>query len=298
MIKYNRNYSAEIEYNGKSIFNFDRSGSNLDELTVNSFGDEWSKFSSFTDEEIKNAGDQYFDIVPEIIYKGKTVLDVGCGTGRWTKYIAPKAGWVDAIDPSDAVKSAAILLKGNKNVRISKVDVSGLPFDDNSFDFVFSLGVLHHIPDTNAAMQSCVSKLKEKGFFLVYLYYNLDNRGGIFRFLFKVSNFFRKIISKFPSRIKRVTCDVIAFFIYMPFIVVSRIVSFIGLKKLVKHIPLSYYRDKSIRIIRNDSLDRFGTPLEQRFSKKQIIRMMNNCGLGNIVVSNNEPFWHVIGQKL
>jgi hypothetical protein len=62
-------------------------------------------------------------------------------------------------------------------------------------------------------------------------------------------------------------------------------------------IPLSYYSNKSFNVIRNDSLDRFGTPLEQRFSKKQIEKMMQKAGLHDIKFSNNQPYWHVMGQK-
>jgi hypothetical protein len=68
-------------------------------------------------------------------------------------------------------------------------------------------------------------------------------------------------------------------------------------KKLGSKIPLSYYSNKSLNVIRNDALDRFGTPLEQRFSKKQIIQMMENSGLHDITFSNNEPYWHVVGRK-
>jgi hypothetical protein len=49
--------------------------------------------------------------------------------------------------------------------------------------------------------------------------------------------------------------------------------------------------------MKNDALDRFGTPLEQRFSKTEIVRMMECCGLKNIIVSEKEPYWHAIGQK-
>ena len=68
-------------------------------------------------------------------------------------------------------------------------------------------------------------------------------------------------------------------------------------EKLSNKIPLSYYSNKSFNVIRNDSLDRFGTPLEQRFSKKQIEKMMQKAGLYDIKFSNNQPYWHVMGQK-
>ena len=68
-------------------------------------------------------------------------------------------------------------------------------------------------------------------------------------------------------------------------------------KKWGDKIPLSYYRNKSFNVVRNDALDRFGTPLEQRFSKVQITSMMEKAGLSDIHFSKNQPYWHVIGRK-
>jgi SAM-dependent methyltransferase len=257
----------------------------------------WQKFNFFTEKEINNIGDQYFDIVPCEVYQDKLVLDVGCGTGRWTKYVSLKAGFVEAIDPSNAVFSAAHLLASNVNTRISRTSVDNIPFPDSSFDFVFSLGVLHHIPNTEAAMKKCVEKLKQGGYFLVYLYYSLDNRGPFFKLLFRLSNITRKAISKLPPGIKKGVCDVIAFLVYLPFVLLTRLCIAIGLKQLASKIPLSWYANKSLNVIRNDALDRFGTPLERRFSKKQIREMMVWCGLENIIFSEKEPYWHAIGRK-
>ena len=61
-------------------------------------------------------------------------------------------------------------------------------------------------------------------------------------------------------------------------------------------IPLSYYSNKSFNVIRNDALDRFGTPLEQRFSKVQI-EEIRESSLKDITFSEKEPYWHVIGRK-
>ena len=67
--------------------------------------------------------------------------------------------------------------------------------------------------------------------------------------------------------------------------------------KWAKLIPLSYYVGKSMNIIRNDALDRFGTPLEKRFSKETIRQMMNDCGLTDVVFSEKMPYWHALGKK-
>jgi hypothetical protein len=62
--------------------------------------------------------------------------------------------------------------------------------------------------------------------------------------------------------------------------------------------PLSAYNNKSFFVIRNDALDKFGTRLEQRFSKKQVQDMMKNSGLAEIVISPLTPFYHAIGKKI
>ena len=67
---------------------------------------------------------------------------------------------------------------------------------------------------------------------------------------------------------------------------------------MYRKIPLSYYVGKSLNVIRNDALDRFGTPLEQRFSKEEINQMMLKAGLNQIVFSNNQPFWHAVGKRV
>lgn len=282
----------------KEVFVFEDLGENIDMATVSSFGEEWAAFSYFSDSEIQKAGDQYFDIVKDEWIVGKNILDVGCGTGRWSKYLSDKANDIEAVDPSKAVFSAARLLQNNTNVRVAQAGVDTIPFEDNSFDFVFSLGVLHHIPNTEEAMKKCVKKLKPNGYFLVYLYYNFEQRGIFFRIIFLLSNLIRRIVSLLPSFFKKIACNLLAVFIYLPLINLSKIIETLGLKKLSNLIPLSYYKNHSLNIIFNDALDRFGTPLEQRFSRQEIKEMMIKSGLTDVVFSDSEPYWHAVGRKI
>lgn len=301
MINYNKRITNTLEFEGSQIPSFIRKqkDSNIDWKTVDSFGDEWTKFESFTDEEIEEIGNEYFDIVDdEMLNKTSVVLDIGCGTGRWTRYAAKRAGFIEAIDPSHAVYTATKLLQGISNIRVTQAEVSSLPFNEGSFDFVFSLGVLHHIPDTQQAMKDAVKMLKKDGYFLVYLYYDLDNRGMLFRSIFYLSNILRLIVNKLPQSLKAFACDILAFVLYLPLVSLSRLVKRLFPKRnWYRKIPLSSYTNKSFKVMRNDSLDRFGTPLEQRFTKKEIIEMMEQSGLKNITFSPKDPYWHAVGQK-
>ena len=300
MLHYNREPNHYIGIN-KNIPSFILGNEqNIDIKTVSSFGQEWARFSDFEDKEINAIAGEYFDIVSDKMLSGNSlVLDIGCGSGRWSKYLSSKVKFIEAIDPSEAVFSAQKMLANSSNVRITQAGVDAMPFPDNSFDFVLSLGVFHHLPDTQKAIDEAVRKLKVGGYFLLYLYYNLDNRNFLYKFLFHCSSLIRIFISNLPNHIKNFMCDLLAIFIYMPFIWLSRMVkmTFSGKSWYLK-IPLSYYIDKSFTVIRNDSLDRFGTPLEKRFSKKEIETMLRNSGLQEIKFSEHPPYWHSISKKV
>jgi SAM-dependent methyltransferase len=225
-------------------------------------------------------------------------MDVGCGTGRWTKYLLDKIGFMEAVDPSDAIYSADRLLADNTNVRLTQASTDNLPFKDETFDFAMSIGVLHHIPDTQKAMSDCVKKVKIGGHFYTYLYYDFENKSSLFKFVFQLSTIVRKIISSLPSSLKKIVCDGVAILVYMPFVLLGRFFNAIGLKKIGALIPLNFYQNQTFFVIRNDALDRFGTSLEQRFSRKAITEMMNKAGLENIVISDGMPYWHAVGKRV
>jgi ubiquinone/menaquinone biosynthesis C-methylase UbiE len=301
MIEYNQTPINVIKGVNREIAVFQTEGnatSNIDASVVASFGEEWTKFQSFNQADVTQIGELYFDILnDEIINKNTKAIDIGCGTGRWTKYLLDKIGFVEAVDPSNAIFSADRLLGDALNVRLSKASTDNLPFADESFDFGMSIGVLHHIPNTQKALTDCVKKIKVGGYFYIYLYYALDSRSLLFRFLFQLSSILRKIISSLPSSMKKILCDIIAITVYLPFVWLGKLFKSVGLKKFAARLPLKFYQDKSFFIIRNDALDRFGTSLEQRFTREQVLRMMQTAGLQEIEVSDGEPYWHAVGKR-
>jgi SAM-dependent methyltransferase len=286
----------ETKYREINIFN--TNGENIDKKVVGQFGDEWLKFYEYDDEVIEKVGKEYFNILNNEMVNAETyALDIGCGTGRWTKYLSKRVKFIEAVDPSDAVFAADKLLGDIANVRLSQASIETLPFADETFDFVMSVGVLHHIPDTQKALNDCVQKLKKGGYFYVYLYYNLERRGLFYRTLFRMSDLIRRIVSRLPGKIKLFVCDILAFFFYMPFILAGRLIKFLGFENLAKRVPLHIYQNRSLFMIRNDALDRFGTRLEQRFSTKQIMEMMENAGLTNIMIGPGFPYYHAVGRR-
>ena len=95
--------------------------------------------------------------------------------------------------------------------------------------------------------------------------------------------------------IKKFICNQIAYIIYFPLSKFAYYIEKLGFN--VENIPLSEYRHKPFYQSKNDALDRFGTKLEQRFSKSQIQEMLENTGFENIKFSNKPPYWCCVATK-
>ena len=108
--------------------------------------------------------------------------------------------------------------------------------------------------------------------------------------------FLTRTISALPATPRKVVCEGIAVTVYLPLVTVSRVVAPFS-PSLADTLPLGYYRDKSFRIMRNDALDRFGTPLEQRFSRSEIETMLVEAGMDQIHFSDRAPFWHCLSRR-
>ena len=300
-LAYNKKSIDKIQgpNNSIDVFTSLNNSENIDSDVVKAFGEEWSKFSVHNDESVRELRKEYFDIVNEtMVNKNTYMIDIGCGSGRWTDYFTDKAGFIEAIDPSDAVFAADNMLGKKDNVRITKASVDTIPWPDETFDFGMSIGVLHHIPNTKQALIDCVKKIKKGGYFFVYLYYRFDNRGIIFKSVFYLSNIFRLVISRMPGPLKKIVCDILAAIVYWPLSRFAGLLHTLNLHGLAKKIPLEPYYNKPFYNLRNDCLDRFGTKLEQRFLKSEIEEMMKAAGLTDIVFGEKSAFWHAVGRKL
>tara|TARA_B110001450_G_scaffold241417_1_gene250899 strand:+ start:1162 stop:1989 length:828 start_codon:yes stop_codon:yes gene_type:complete len=271
---------------------------NIDKATVDSFGDEWGRFNQadLSSKEAQEIFDQYFSIFPwQSLPQNAEGFDLGCGSGRWAKIMVKKVGHLHCIDPSNAIEVARESLLDASNVSFYKKSVDEFSLPMNSQDFGYSLGVLHHVPDTAGAVKECASLLKPGAPFLMYLYYALENKSFFYKLLWRCSDFLRKIICRLPSGLKHLITDLIAVIIYFPFAKGSLMIEKLGLN--VSSIPLSFYRNCSFYTMRTDSRDRFGTPLEQRFTKEEIYELMEDAGFKNIIFNSSEPRWCVVGIK-
>lgn len=277
----------------------DRQAANLDVQTVRGFGDEWSRFPQ--DQLAADVREQifsdYFSLFGWAALPPDAVgADIGCGSGRWAQVVAPRVGHLVLIDASpEAIGVAKANLKGVPNVSFLNASVGALPIDDASLDFAYSLGVLHHVPDTVAAIVAVAAKLKKGAPFLVYLYYAFDNRGFAYHALWRISDGIRHVVSRLPHSLRYWVSQTIAAFVYWPLARAALLLE--RLHMLPRGWPLAYYRDKPFYVLRTDALDRFGTRLEQRFTRDEIRSMLADAGFVDIRFSDRAPYWCAIGIK-
>lgn len=274
---------------------------NTHKNTVDGFGDEWERYDqmALSSAELQLLFERYFSIFPwDKLTASSVGFDMGCGSGRWARLVAPRVGKLVCIDPSSAINVAKSNLTQFNNCEFIHGGVGDRVLDTDSMDFGYSLGVLHHVPNTQEAIKECASFLKTGAPFLIYLYYKFDNRSKLFVMIWKCSELIRSLVSKLPHGFRYKTSVAIAAMVYFPLARTAKLLSRSGLPdSIVNRLPLSSYRDLSFYTMRTDALDRFGTQLEQRFTRAEITAMLDDAGFEDIRFSNETPFWCAVAIK-
>ena len=162
--------------------------------TAESFGWQWQHFVQ--GDELY--ADQFLGWIAPVrpeFFQDKVVLEGGCGKGRHTQLAA---GWgardVIGADLSEAVETAFTATLTLDNAHIVQADIYHLPFA-RVFDYAFSVGVLHHLPDPQAGFRSLASKVRAGGHLSAWVY-GAENNEWITRFI-------DPLREKFSSRIDR-----------------------------------------------------------------------------------------------
>ena len=267
------------------------------DAVIEGFGHEWARFDQarVAEEERTIAFDAYFEVFPwSDLPENASGFDLGCGSGRWAAQVAPRVGTLHCIDPSDAIEVARRNLSNHDNVEFHRRTAAALPFEPRSMDFGYSLGVLHHVEDTEGALRAAVRVLKPGAPLLVYLYYALDNRPPWFRGLWRASDVIRRVISRQPNVVRQVICDGLAGSLYFPLARGAALAERFHLN--VDNWPLAAYRHRSFYAMRTDSLDRFGTRLEKRYTQNEMEMLLRDAGLTNIRFCSS-VFWCAVGTR-
>jgi len=172
-----------------------------------SFGYQWNRFSKTQLDSANHSTRSRDTFIEKTGWKledlrGKSVLDAGCGMGRFAEIAADAGADVHAIDLSSAVEAAAGNLGSRPNMTFYQADIFNLPFAEGSFDYIYSLGVLHHTPDTRRAFLGLTKLLKPGGRITIWVY---SHRA--FRYYFG-SELLRPLTSRLPKPLLLSLCRV------------------------------------------------------------------------------------------
>ncbi len=263
--------------------------------TAQSFGYEWTRFPEMYAEWEQSFLD-YMQPHPAEFFRGKKVLDAGCGNGRFAYYAAKYGAEVWAIDLGPAVEVARRNTEETGRVQVVQADLHRPPFAPESFDFIYSIGVLHHLPDPEAAFQNLLRYLKPEGEIQIYLYWSPEGQ-PVKRALLSVVAATRKLTTRLPHGAVYALAFPAAVAAFGLFVWPYRLLKAIpGLKSIAEKFPMKQYASFPFRVCVNDQLDRFSAPIENRYTRQDVNDWLNRAQLEKTKV-NAAYGWVGTGRK-
>jgi 2-polyprenyl-3-methyl-5-hydroxy-6-metoxy-1,4-benzoquinol methylase/uncharacterized protein YbaR (Trm112 family) len=251
--------------------------------TADSFAYEWERFGALRDQWRKNF-DDYMRPHPPQSFAGRLLLDVGTGSGRHSFHAAELGARVVAVDLGRSIDVArANLPPGALTVQ---ADAERLPFAPGTFDFVMSIGVLHHLPDPERALRGLVPPARPGGTVHVYLYW-VPEQAWHARVLRAVTAA-RRVTVRLPHRLLHALCvplaALLALTVVWPYRLLRRVPR---LRRPAEAFPLKTYADYPFGVLVNDQFDRFSAPLERRYTRAEVEEMLQRAGLEDVTVLPN-----------
>ena len=263
--------------------------------TAQSFGYEWTRFPEMY-AEWEQSFLNYMQPHAADFFRGKKVLDAGCGNGRFAYYAGKYGAEVWAIDLGPAVEVARRNTAKPGNVQVVQADLHRPPFALESFDFIYSIGVLHHLPDPEPAFQNLLRFLKPEGEIQIYLYWRPEGQ-PIKRALLSMVTATRKVTTRLPHSAVYALAFPAALTAFMFFVWPYRLLKAIpGLRSIAEKLPMKQYASFPFRVCVNDQLDRFSAPIENRYTRQDVRDWLNRARLEETKV-NAAYGWVGTGRK-
>ena len=234
---------------------------------VRSFSAEWNIFSKTEldmegktesrDTFILKAGKKPQDLA------GKVVLDAGCGMGRFSEVVSRETkATVVGFDLSSAVDSARSNIGSRGNVHVVQADIMRLPFADATFDFIYSIGVLHHTPNPKRSFERLVPLLKKGGEIVVWVY--AKSHSDFY------SDTWRKVTSRVPWSMtlgfSRIITKLYGVYRKFPY--------------PAKFLPISMHKDPEWRLL--DTFDWYAPKYQYKFETNEVVSWFEEMGFREI----------------
>ena len=248
----------------------------LKKKTADSFGFEWTRFHELKSEK---GFLEFIGPIAKDFFKGKFVLDAGCGNGSYSYYSASYGAEVIAIDFSDAVSVAQENTK-NMDVQVVRADITHPPFKEGTFDYIFSIGVLHHLPEPETGFQQLVPLLKPCALISIWVYGRAKQWAAVYFYEPLI-----KITHRLPHRLLYYLC-------FLPAIIMEisnriyRFLRLIHLPNIASILPFKFYSEYPFSVKLNDAFDTFATPSARYYTEQELNSWFQKNGLKNILITD------------
>jgi SAM-dependent methyltransferase len=248
---------------------------------TSSFGFQWLKHNrTQLDDENSHRSERDFILRTRLgpaDLRDKLVLDVGCGMGRYADVATRWGARVVGIDLSQAVEAAAANL-ADREATILQADALRLPFAPESFDYIYSLGVLHHTPDCERAVKGLAQFLKPGGTLSVWLY-------SAYNPWYRMSDVYRRATRRMSPRLLYTLC-----YGTIPLYGVHQVLRKIPLagrpiSGAIRYlIPMSFNPDPQWRVL--DTFDWYSPWYQSKHTYEEVFRWFESCGLEDLTVGD------------
>jgi SAM-dependent methyltransferase/uncharacterized protein YbaR (Trm112 family) len=252
--------------------------------TIRSYSYQWRKFKQM----FPHWESIFVDLIRPLdrsFFKGRVGLDGGCGFGRSIYYAASFGAEMIGLDLSEAIEAARENTAHLPNVHLVQGDIFHPPVRRRSLDFVYSFGVLHHLPDPRGGFLSLSRLLKPGAPMFVWVY--LRGRGRQIPFFTAM----RAVSTRLPLRLLNVVCLGLAVAQWTAFIVPRKALAAAGAEQMARRVPFSFYADYPFRSLHTDWFDGLSVPLVNYYKPHEIAEWYRAGGFERVHIEP-ETTWN------
>lgn len=278
-------YEAALE---KRRPDFERS----QKKTQRSFDFQWTEFPDMVPANEEHFLNYIHPLGPDF-FKGKVGLDAACGFGRHVYYAAQYgARRIVGMDFSNAIFTARATSRDLSNVSLAKGDIYHLPFKPASFDFIYSLGAIHHLPDPERGFQALLTCLKPGAPVFIWVY---STKRVFINF---VTESARRITRCIPHRVLKRICFVFALLDYTLFIKPYKMLRRYSLIDRIVFSRIKLYAKFPFSVCYADWFDRFSAPIRHYFDEEELRAWAYRAGLKKVLITPTERYgWRLYGER-
>jgi len=269
----------------------------LYEKTQENFAFSWKRFANIY-EDPRDFLNWVHPKTPEF-FKGKIVLDAGCGTGKHAVFAARfGAKAVIAFDLSSAVEVAHEHGRPHSNIHVVQADIYNLPFKDD-YDYVYTIGVLQHLPRPEEGFHRLTRLIKKGGWCSIWVY-GFEGTG----FVRKVVDPLRKNIT---SRIPNSLVYAASFFPALVFFLLAKgihrpLAKWKPTRRLAAKLPMSSYfgfmSQFPFYYLYNSVFDQLIAPITNYFKREEVEGWFEKADMEEVLItSRNDMSWRGTGRR-